>query len=870
MGVYLTTSSETGEDLSVGTGFAVASSFLFPLRNILLKQLAVNHSLRPEVTLIWASHICFACSAAVYSVKYLLLGSEVTFEQLAVALCFVGYQVASVQFLSLTSAATHSVFNLIKRVTSLVLTVVFFESSPPQNFLSGILVTFIGIGINISLNQGVIHSRFLSAAIPTMSLICLCSLVSAAGSGHFFGEMQLSRPPVKELTGTENYASVSIWAYPEVPPLSPTGEVPDFCLFHTCLEESTSSFLDIFDLARDKHFEFLRTHALQKIKHQQNFSHHLQAIAVISFSRANKLTCVRTYGNAFQVCHHNASQAVLQYDPLSHELPPDVLMVRGRTPMPSIFNAMTVDTRTRKINLANSGDEIQSIAGVQFLPCVNHFVDREIGLPRAEGFLWGNAWWGKFELPLTSARLNITLVAAHFNDMSLIEKNIEWFRGYVRENGPIGARDTGTLEGLKELGIPAYFSACMTLMMSIRNPTRNMRGRRIFVVDVNSAHLPVKVLSDPDVEFITANYPRYNNTVTRLERFEYAFSILDKYAQDARLVITSRIHSALPAIALGVPVIFVDSPKLPGGGGNRTAGLLDLFHVYKPNDPWTFDTLNLSRSPAPHVIDRKRAAFWHKAKKQNRFFTDSARVFKMIPLERLGATDVEPGLEFHFLLGYETIISFRMLRSLESVLFHHPNSKVTIHSGLNVSFPVLETLLESGYDVSIVNSFPSIFQKDGLDGYGACVTNCFYNSSDHCRELMKSAIAQFYGGVVLEWTALLLKELPSDVQGIGYSKIKNEIDVASVVISHSKPSMPAPVDYCGAGRLPGFKTLSTDMFTSLNESEASNCIAINARLKVASYIIDIPLQAFDANQTDPHGSLCWWMSDYCIFCDEAP
>ena len=59
--------------------------------------------------------------------------------------------------------------------------------------------------------------------------------------------------------------------------------------------------------------------------------------------------------------------------------------------------------------------------------------------------------------------------------------------------------------------------------------------------------------------------------------FRWAFEYLEMYAS-AKLVVTSRIHSALPSIALGTPVVFMDGNDLPGGQRTRVQGLLPLFH----------------------------------------------------------------------------------------------------------------------------------------------------------------------------------------------------------------------------------------------------------------------------------------------------
>jgi hypothetical protein len=68
-------------------------------------------------------------------------------------------------------------------------------------------------------------------------------------------------------------------------------------------------------------------------------------------------------------------------------------------------------------------------------------------------------------------------------------------------------------------------------------------------------------------------------------RFALARHLLCKYA-DSRLVITSRIHAALPCLAMGTPVLFIVGDDLkPSGKGmspkvkGRFEGLLELFHV---------------------------------------------------------------------------------------------------------------------------------------------------------------------------------------------------------------------------------------------------------------------------------------------------
>ena len=99
---------------------------------------------------------------------------------------------------------------------------------------------------------------------------------------------------------------------------------------------------------------------------------------------------------------------------------------------------------------------------------------------------------------------------------------------------------------------------------------------------------------------------------TEKGRHEYAHNLLSQYADSASVVITSRIHSALPTSALGIPVTFVKDSKLPGGRGRRTVGISDLFHLQNEREEWKYGDLRKPLPPVPGVdrIDRYRASFW--------------------------------------------------------------------------------------------------------------------------------------------------------------------------------------------------------------------------------------------------------------------
>jgi hypothetical protein len=199
-----------------------------------------------------------------------------------------------------------------------------------------------------------------------------------------------------------------------------------------------------------------------------------------------------------------------------------------------------------------------------------------------------------------------------------------------------------------------------------------------------------------------------------LDRMGYCYRLLSLYANQAKVVITSRIHVGLPAVALGIPVIFVEHGDwLPGGKKSvgRVAGLLDVFHqVDIPNGKnWTFGDLSgdVPLSQGTHLADRYRASFWNRLKKTSSFYADAATLFGMIPMQRLGR-QLDPSGDvlhsaFHFVLETEEIetMAWPTKRAIEHILYFHPNARLHVHTGTRSPIGFLETLSEAGYDIVI-------------------------------------------------------------------------------------------------------------------------------------------------------------------------
>ena len=73
---------------------------------------------------------------------------------------------------------------------------------------------------------------------------------------------------------------------------------------------------------------------------------------------------------------------------------------------------------------------------------------------------------------------------------------------------------------------------------------------------------------------------RWSSSNKYSQKFWQAEELLSRYAK-AQLVITSRLHCALPCLAMGTPVIFIH-PKYHED--TRFAGLREILNGYGPDD----------------------------------------------------------------------------------------------------------------------------------------------------------------------------------------------------------------------------------------------------------------------------------------------
>lgn len=231
----------------------------------------------------------------------------------------------------------------------------------------------------------------------------------------------------------------------------------------------------------------------------------------------------------------------------------------------------------------NIGDDIQSYAAAQFLPSTDCVIDRE-GLDRfdnsdepVKAIMNGWYMYDKFNWP-PSADIDPLWVSVHISEADNFGIGEKFLSGpggeYLRQYAPIGARDESTLEMLRRNGIDAELSGCLTL--TLPRCADAEKTDEILLVDVGSASEQTIREHFPHERYASVTHavnPETYRLLTAKERMEKAATLLRRY-QGAKCVVTSRLHCALPCLALGTPVLLLYKDEY----ASRMKSFLELLH----------------------------------------------------------------------------------------------------------------------------------------------------------------------------------------------------------------------------------------------------------------------------------------------------
>lgn len=304
-------------------------------------------------------------------------------------------------------------------------------------------------------------------------------------------------------------------------------------------------------------------------------------------------------------------------------------------------------------NHFNIGDYIQSLAAKQYLLEKPILINRE-KLNEYDGDdvkLIMNGWfldnlnnWPPVD------KINPLFVSFHLNSTAYEILEDKQVISYFKKYEPIGCRDIATRDKFIEKGIDAYFSGCLTLTLG-ETYSSKIKTKEIFIVDpyfeisfkfnmlIRSIYFLISSL--PSIKkinfkqgrknsfknlFRTANfYSQYikildkdqiigaeytshylpdNDFMTEDSRFEYAKELITKYSK-AKLVLTSRIHSALPCLGLETPVIYIKDIDDGEISTCRLDGLLQLLNVINySKGNFTSDDINIVKCKIDNTANK--------------------------------------------------------------------------------------------------------------------------------------------------------------------------------------------------------------------------------------------------------------------------
>jgi len=168
---------------------------------------------------------------------------------------------------------------------------------------------------------------------------------------------------------------------------------------------------------------------------------------------------------------------------------------------------------------------------------------------------------------------------------------------HFHQFSPIGCRDLATLDLLAAAGVADFYSKYLTLAFPMR--TVSPGQQKAILVDVPE-FLRRNVPDELIHESVTVSHDVqdiYGETI----KFDIARHLLSWNRDQARLVITTRLHCTLPCLVMGIPVIFF--------ADTRKARVTVSQEVGSKTYPVDSQREDVDWSPAIHDVEAEKQAF---------------------------------------------------------------------------------------------------------------------------------------------------------------------------------------------------------------------------------------------------------------------
>lgn len=173
-------------------------------------------------------------------------------------------------------------------------------------------------------------------------------------------------------------------------------------------------------------------------------------------------------------------------------------------------------------------------------------------------FILFNPFYGDKEIMFSSKIIPVFLGIHCVNNL-FSNSEIAWLKRYE----PIGCRDEVTMNGLRERGVDAFLHGCLTVTLPKRQS--NVQANKTYLVDVPDSLLsfiPNRIMAN-SIKKSHQYYGVIDGEVNGKSMKGYMQERFAEYCAYAELVITSRLHCAVPCLAMGIPVIFVSEEYNP-------------------------------------------------------------------------------------------------------------------------------------------------------------------------------------------------------------------------------------------------------------------------------------------------------------------
>lgn len=153
--------------------------------------------------------------------------------------------------------------------------------------------------------------------------------------------------------------------------------------------------------------------------------------------------------------------------------------------------------------------------------------------------------------------------------------------------GTFGCRDLMTMKLMQKQGVLAYMSGCFSIGFEKRK--NEPKNGKVYLCDPPERlrpYIPKEYMNNcvelpkPHRNMATPGYSQENEKMAK----DYVQNLVVDLKQNAKLVITRRLHMALPCVAMGIPVILAHECDTGLVEECRFSGLDKILKVYKPDE----------------------------------------------------------------------------------------------------------------------------------------------------------------------------------------------------------------------------------------------------------------------------------------------